>query len=116
MQDLLANGQAAIYRPGLKKIDFVNAPEFQRALDAKRAETPWLVLNLEEVRFIDSSGLGRIVAALRACRAQGGEMVIASVQPTVKTLFDLVHLTDIVEIYADQDEALSFLAQSAEKR
>ena len=99
-----------LYKPKFRKIDVLNGKEFQAGLDACLRKNTRLVVDLGDVSFIDSSGLGKLVAAIRACREGGGAMRICSVQSSVMTLFDLVHLTDIVAIDADSEAAISALS------
>lgn len=72
-----------------------------------------LILDLTNVQFIDSSGLGKIIASLRIFREKGGEMRICSVRPPVQVLFTMVRLSEIVGIDADADASTLELRKSA---
>ncbi|MGQ9919923.1 MAG: STAS domain-containing protein, partial [Desulfobacca sp.] len=60
-----------------------------------------LVFDMAEVSFMDSSGLGAILAALRAISQAGGDIRIASLQPRVRALFELTRLHQVFQIYGD---------------
>ena len=55
-----------------------------------------LQLDLSEVGFVDSSGLGALVAIHRHAEAQGGSFVVQSVPPQVQRLFDITRLGDLL--------------------
>ena len=57
-----------------------------------------LQLDLSEVGFVDSSGLGALVAIHRHAEAQGGSFVVQSVPPQVQRLFDITRLGDLLTV------------------
>ena len=63
-----------------------------------------LVLDLSGVDFIDSVGLGVVVAALRRTRGRGGDLRVVAPQERVRSLFRLTRLDEIIEV-ADSVEA-----------
>jgi anti-sigma B factor antagonist len=105
-------GEIALFRPELKKIDVLNSEEFQASLLSLMEGKTRLVLDLSMVQFIDSSGLGKIITALRSLREKGGEMRICSVQPPVQVLFTMVRLGEIVGIDPDRETAALELGKS----
>ncbi|WP_261303020.1 STAS domain-containing protein [Paenibacillus andongensis] len=56
------------------------------------------VFNLRDVDYIDSSGLGVLVALQKRAHSNGGEVVIKGLQGDVKELFELTRLTNVFEI------------------
>jgi anti-sigma B factor antagonist len=68
-------------------------------------ERPHLILDLSEVSFIDSSGLGALVSVLKAARQQGGDLVMCGAQQQAKMLFKLTMLDQILTQYDTIDEA-----------
>ncbi len=65
-----------------------------------------LVVDLSEVRFIDSSGLGALLSGYKNANLHQGSMVLAGLQPRVNSMFELTRLNRVFEIYRDVDEAL----------
>jgi anti-sigma B factor antagonist len=59
-----------------------------------------LVLDLGEVDYIDSAGLGTLVAAFTSTRNEGGEIRLASV---TKRFGELLHITKLVTIFSVHD-------------
>lgn len=108
-----SSGGLTIFKPDQKKIDVLNSEAFQASLLALMEGKGLIVLDLSNVQFIDSSGLGKIIASLRVFRAKGGEMRICSVQPPVHVLFTMVRLAEIVGIDADAETSTQELQRQA---
>jgi anti-sigma B factor antagonist len=66
-----------------------------------------LVIDLKEVRFVDSSGLGSLVSGFKNARARTGNLKLAGLQPQVKSMFELTRLHRVFEIFPGVDEALA---------
>lgn len=107
------SGDVGLFEPKLMKIDVMNADAFLAELLTLSGKTRRLVLDLSRVAFIDSSGLGKIVTALRTIRDSGGEMRICGVQAPVQILFAMVRLEEIVGIDPDAETARQSLGGSS---
>lgn len=68
-----------------------------------------ILLNLENLAFMDSSGLGVILGRYKQIKAMGGEMVVCAISPAVKRLFDMSGLFKIVRLEDDEQKALQTL-------
>lgn len=68
-----------------------------------------VVLNLEKLTFMDSSGLGVVLGRYKEITEQGGEMVVCSVTNAVKRLFDMSGLFKIIRLAEDEKFALNKL-------
>jgi anti-sigma B factor antagonist len=66
----------------------------------------YLVFDMSEVDFMDSSGLGGLVAALRSVSQAGGDIKIASLLPRIRALFELTRLHQVFEVFNDADTAV----------
>ncbi|MFA5982970.1 MAG: STAS domain-containing protein [Methylococcaceae bacterium] len=66
-----------------------------------------LVVQLEQVRFIDSSGLGALLSGYKNAASRSGKLVLSNIQPQVLAMFELTRLNRVFEIYLDVDEALA---------
>lgn len=60
-----------------------------------------LVIDLAGVNFVDSSGLGCLVAALRSANKAGGNIKISALQDRVRVVFELIRLHNILDVYED---------------
>ncbi len=70
-----------------------------------------LVVDLSEVHRIDSTGLGALVTTLKGARDRGGELVLASLTPPVRTVVELTRLHRVFDIYDDAEAAAAELAK-----
>lgn len=68
-----------------------------------------LILNLSEVKYVDSSGLSAILAANRLCMGEDGVLVIAHVNPHVAKLVEISHLDTVLDILPTEIEAREFI-------
>jgi anti-sigma B factor antagonist len=66
-----------------------------------------VVLDLTNVDFLDSIGLGVIVSVLKRVRSHGGELVLVGAVPRVRALFELTRLDEILELHDHLDDALA---------
>ncbi|MBU7583526.1 MAG: STAS domain-containing protein [Nostoc sp. TH1S01] len=66
--------------------------------------TDILLIDLKEVNFIDSSGLGFLVSAMQMARTANAKLFVCSVNDQVRMLFELTKIDRIVQSFADQDD------------
>ncbi|MGH9502580.1 MAG: STAS domain-containing protein [Terriglobales bacterium] len=71
-----------------------------------------IVLNLAEVSYVDSSGVGELVKVHTTIRTRGGRLKLASLHPRLHELLKMTHLTTVFEIEQDEASALKSLGQS----
>ena len=64
-----------------------------------------IIVQLEQVRFIDSSGLGALLSGFKHAEAKSGTLSLSNVQNQVLSMFELTRLNRVFEIYMDLDEA-----------
>lgn len=81
--------------------------EWQETMKAN--ESKHVILNLEELSFMDSSGLGVILGRYKEVMQLGGEMVVCSISPAVKRLFDMSGLFKIIRLEENEKYALETL-------
>ncbi|MFV8829397.1 anti-sigma F factor antagonist [Alkalihalobacterium sp. APHAB7] len=68
-----------------------------------------IVLNLEQLSFMDSSGLGVILGRYKQVKNNDGEMVVCAISPAVKRLFEMSGLFKIVRLEESEQFALQTL-------
>ena len=64
-----------------------------------------IIVQLEQVRFIDSSGLGALLAGYKTASAKSGKFSLSNIQPQVLSMFELTRLNRVFEIYPDLNDA-----------
>jgi anti-sigma B factor antagonist len=65
-----------------------------------------IVLQLEQVPFIDSSGLGALVRLISKARAKGGDIKLCGIQQQARTALKMTNLLSLFEIYDSMPEAI----------
>ena len=65
-----------------------------------------ILVNLSEVSFIDSAGVGELVAGLRAAQRAGATLKLLNASERVHSTLYLARLLPIFEVYRDEREAL----------
>lgn len=68
------------------------------------------VLDLEAVDFMDSAGLGTLIAALKRITEHGGDMKLACLQKKPRMVFEITRAHKVFEIYNSVDDALRAFA------
>ena len=69
-----------------------------------------VLINLAEVTFIDSSGVGELVASLSSVKKAGGTLKAFGAPPLVRDVLRIVRVTTIIDVYDTEPEALASFA------
>src|SRR5438128_2350259 len=107
--DVSKRNGAAVVRPVSDRIDIEVASQLRRALiDLIESGSRHLVIDLGEVTFIDSSGFGALVSALKLLRTwqREGDIRLANAQPTVVDLLEILRLHRVFSSYPSVEQAL----------
>jgi anti-sigma B factor antagonist len=103
------NGQVLIVKLS-GEIDLQHSPELRQLLQTKITKrVPVLLLDFTEVAYIDSSGLATLVEYYKNSRGYSGRLAVAGLSNRVRSIFDLVRLSEIFGVYqsiAEAEEAL----------
>ncbi|MDD4310373.1 MAG: STAS domain-containing protein [Candidatus Cloacimonetes bacterium] len=88
------------------RLDAYNAPELRAAYDQVADKVTNFVIDMNDCEFIDSTGLGTIVACLKSASQGGGDIHIARLQDKPRMVFDITRAHKIFHIYDDLDAAI----------
>ncbi|MFC6688486.1 STAS domain-containing protein [Jhaorihella thermophila] len=103
--------QARIITVHADRIDAAGAIEFKEKMRSAVDEGPErVVLDLTSVDFIDSSGLGAIVATMKML-GQGRRLDLAGLTPLVEKVFRLTRMDTIFRLYPDRETALAVTSE-----
>jgi anti-sigma B factor antagonist len=69
-----------------------------------------LILNLEGIKYIDSSGFGVFLSIMKTAANSQGKFKICCIYPEVMDLFKLLQLHNVFELYNDMDECIRSFA------
>lgn len=86
-------------------LDASKAVQFrQQVKDLINEGTNLILIDLKKVNFMDSSGLGALVLALKMVREKGGRLFLMSLNDQVQMLFELTNTGHLFEIVNDRSE------------
>ena len=91
--------------PG-ESLDASNAKDFKRDIAPVLEANAKVVFDMDQLRFVDSSGLGAILSCLRKLNAAGGDLKLCAMSKPVRTLFELVRMHRIFDIFNTREEAV----------
>lgn len=94
-------------------IDAYSVGKFREAL-AGLAETPNLIIDLGEVPFMDSAGLGALIGGIRRARDNDGTVVVACDRPALTRLLQTTGFDRIVPVTESMEDAVAALANGGE--
>jgi anti-sigma B factor antagonist len=66
-----------------------------------------VVIDMKGVRWVSSSGLGTLIAALSSVKSKGGELRLANVTDKVESLFAITQLVKVFKTYESVDRAVA---------
>jgi anti-sigma B factor antagonist len=92
------------------EIDIATATRLRERLFGLAASGRPLVVDLDQVSFIDSAGLAALVGTAKHAAADGGSLYVVCAQPKIRRLFHLVGLDRQIPLARSLDEALEDLA------
>lgn len=89
-------------------LDFHSSPEVRTAL-SKLAEnqTRKILIDLQKVSYIDSSGLATFVELFQKLKRYGGKLVLFNLTASVRSVFEIAKLDTIFQLASSEQEALA---------
>lgn len=103
------DGTGAIVTLRIDNLDAGNAKAFKEALQPVLDANKAVLIDMSQLNFVDSSGLGALLSCLRAMNNKEGELKLFAMTKPVQALFELVRMHRIFAIYNSREEALSSL-------
>lgn len=100
---------AIILNMNIKTLDLSNASEFkQSVLEAIKGKQT-VMIGMDSLEFLDSSGLGTLLSILRNVKKDNGDLKLFGLTRPVQALFELVRMHRVFAIYNNQEEAIASL-------
>jgi anti-sigma B factor antagonist len=101
------NGAVRVIYVKEERLDAHNSDELKAELNRLfESGMKDLLIDLKEVRFIDSSGLGVLVSGFKNASARQGSLKLSGLQSQVKSMFELTRLHRVFDIFQTVDDAL----------
>jgi anti-sigma B factor antagonist len=90
-------------------IDFANSVEVRESLlrEIRGIRASRVVVNLSQVRYMDSSGVASLVEGLKASRDLGSRFILFGLSPSVREVLQLSRLIKVFEVYDNEEQALA---------
>lgn len=106
--------QATVVQIKGKFLGSVDGPELKQKLDdLKQAGKTNIVIDLGETDFMDSSGIGALIAGLTSMRKAGGDVRLANMEKRIQGLFVMTRLLGpVFDNYESVDDALNSFAEN----
>ena len=99
-------GDVAVVTVQTDVVDAGNAKEFRSGISPVLEKERNVVFDMRLVNFLDSSGCGTILSCLRQLNNAGGDLKMFGLQNEVRTLFELIRMHRIIEIFNTKEEAV----------
>ncbi len=97
------------------EVDLYNAKELKDILDLKIKNQQYeIVINLEKVPFMDSSGIGTLVTAMYKLKKYHGNLKVCNVHGSVAKVFKLTGMESHLQVLDDEKTAISSLIAERE--
>ncbi len=74
-----------------------------------------ILIDFKNVTFMDSSGLGALVLALKTVRASGSQLFVCSINEQIRILFELTSMDRVFEIFESQEKFLAYYKEQNQK-
>jgi anti-sigma B factor antagonist len=90
------------------RLDTITAPEFEKEIMALIVpENKRIIIDCADLSYISSSGLRVILMTLKKIKANGGNLIICSLQESIKEVFNICGFTSLLNISPDCATALA---------
>ena len=90
-------------------IDFANSPKVRDSVlrEIRENRTPRVIVNLKQVRYMDSSGVAFQVEGLKASRDLGSRFNLVGLTTSAREVLQLSRLVSVFEVYDKEDPAMA---------
>jgi anti-sigma B factor antagonist len=107
VRDVMQHGNATVVKL-TGEVDMSHSPSVHQTLvEVLEGRPARLVIDLTEVSYMDSSGVGILVDALRRMRTSGGKLALVAVAPRVLSVLQITKLDQFFEMHSTLQEALA---------
>ena len=106
VEQIPAKNDVMIFKIVVDVLDASNSKEFKAEIVPLLDANPKAVFDMSLVTFIDSSGLGQMVASFTAVRNQDGHLKLLSLTRRIKDLMQITKLLTVFDVFDDETKAL----------
>jgi len=95
----------------IKEFDLIKAPKFSRTIQSilNDINYPNIILDLNSVSFIDSTGLGSLISLKNAITKHYSEVAVLCTNSTILKIFDIAKIHHFFKVFPEIDEAVKYI-------
>jgi anti-sigma B factor antagonist len=105
--EIVHSGRALVLKVKAESLETDNVAAFRAAITPQLDKSAHFVIDLSEVEFMDSTGLGSMLSCLRIVKSKGGTLRLCNLSSEVEQLFEMVMMDRVFDIFPTQEEALA---------
>ena len=87
------------------EVNIMTSPELKKRFKGQSVKK--VVVDLQNVSYVDSSGLATLVEMMKKTKLQGGSFGLSGLSDKVKSLFEITKLDKLFPIFATSEDAVS---------
>jgi stage II sporulation protein AA (anti-sigma F factor antagonist) len=112
----IVNKRTLIINPG-RMLDNNNAHDMVGTItEAQGSGFNYIILDMAELEFISSAGVGSILGTIEISRESGGDIVLCNVSRTIRHIFKVLDLVDYLNIQDDLTQAKELCDANSSRR
>ncbi len=116
------SGTALVLRPDAARLDLEVADQLLQRVESyfsanqlmNREQDVTVLVDLQNVAFLDSKGLGALLSALKIASAHNGKLFLCSLQESVRLLCEITKMDRVFTIFEDQESFSQYSANILE--
>jgi anti-sigma B factor antagonist len=105
--EIVHSGRALVLKVLADSLETDNVAAFRSAITPMLDKSAHFVIDLSDVEFMDSTGLGSMLSCLRIVKSKGGSLRLCNLTPEVEQLFEMVMMDRVFEIFPTTEAALA---------
>jgi stage II sporulation protein AA (anti-sigma F factor antagonist) len=108
IQQRTIDEHTTVINPG-RKLDNSNAHEITEVINKAQTDgNRYIILDMSELEFLSSAGVGAILGTVGAARDMGGDIILCGLSQRIRHILEILDLCDYLTIRQSEDEARSY--------
>jgi len=99
-------GDVSVVNVHADHLDASVSEEFKREMAPLLEEHRYILLDMGQLRFVDSAGLGAILSCLRKSGSTGGDLKLCNLAKPVRASFEIARMHRIMDILSTEEDGL----------
>lgn len=102
-----AVGRIILVRINETKLTSQEAPDLKTSLlELIMGDGEYFILNLKNIDYMDSTGLGGFLFGIRQAQRYDKEIIFCEIKPRIQSLVRIAHLDQVISVYKTEQEAI----------